>query len=370
MIITEVNGVFAYPLDFLLIPEFVIFSPADLDSICNFLDLEPSQLEFIQLIFKVGITFFVNGKAVCIYVKSILDTVFPYKTDKVYYPLGKFVTVLTTPALKYALSKGWILEIMEAAIYEQEYIFKEYVDFFYNLKRKYKKAENFVYYMLTKFFLNGLTGKWGQKSRNYTVIGNCNLWEYSIEDIIDFDTKTTITEIRIGGKVYHEGSEHESFDSFVAIVAHITAFARDHTIKLRYKAGVENTFYIDTDSLTINEKGYFNLKDELDEFELGKLQVQEIANRVKIRGAKDYKFGDKEKIKGIRKDAVYLGNNQYSQLHFMKTRSMMRLGIQNRAIMKRVTKNLKRVYDKGKLLPSGFVQPYVLPRDLALLTSV
>ena len=300
---------------------------------------------------------------------DINKPVFPYKTDKVYYPLGKFVTVLTTPALKYALSKGWILEVMETAVYEHEYIFKEYVDFFYNLKRYYKKEENFVYYMLTKFFLNGLTGKWGQKSRNYKLIGACNQWEYSIEDIVDFETKTSVTEIRIGGKIYHEGSEHESFDSFVAIVSHITAYARDHTIKLRYKAGVENTFYIDTDSLTVNEKGYHNLKDELNEFELGRLQVQEVANRVIIRGAKDYKFGDKEKIKGIRKDAVYLGNNQYSQLHFMKTRSMMRLGIQNRAIMKRVTKKLKRVYDKGKVLESGFVHPYVLPRDLNLLTS-
>jgi len=89
-----------------------------------------------------------------------------------------------------------------------------------------------------------------------------------------------------------------------------------------------------------------------------------------IRGAKDYKFGTKEKIKGVRKDAVYLGNNQYSQLHFMKTRSMMRLGIQNRAIMRRVTKKLKRVYDKGKLNPTGFVEPYVLPRDIDFLTSV
>ena len=259
---------------------------------------------------------------------------------------------------------------MDTAVYEHEYIFKEYVDYFYNLKRYYKKKENFVYYMLTKFFLNGLTGKWGQRSRSNILVGECNEWEYSIEDIVDFEAKTSVTEIRIGGKIYHEGSQTESFDSFVAIVAHITAFAREHTIKLRYKAGVENTFYIDTDSLTVNEKGFNNLVDELDEFELGKLQVQEIANKVEIRGAKDYKFGDKEKIKGIRKDAIYLGNNQYSQLHFMKTRSMMRLGIQNRAIMKRVTKKLKRVYDKGQVLESGYIEPYVLPRDLDLLTSV
>ena len=300
---------------------------------------------------------------------DIDEPVFPYKTDKVYYPLGKFITVLTTPALKYALSKNWIKEVMDTAIYEHEYIFKDYVDYFYNLKREYKKDENFVYYMITKFFLNGLTGKWGQRSRSNILVGECNEWEYSIEEIVDFEAKTSVTEIRIGGKIYHEGKENESADSFVAIVAHITAFAREHTIKLRYKAGTENTFYIDTDSLTVNEKGYFNLKDELDEFEIGKLQVQEIANKVEIRGAKDYKFGDKEKIKGIRKDAEYLGNNQYSQLHFMKTRSMMRLGIQNRAIMRRVTKKLKRVYDKGKVLENNYVEPYVLPRDRDLLTS-
>ncbi len=300
---------------------------------------------------------------------DIDEPVFPYKTDKVYYPLGKFVTVLTTPQLKYAISKNWIKEIMETAIYEQEYIFKEYVDFFYDLKRYYKKEKDSVYYMITKLFLNSLTGKWGQRSQKYIEIGDCNDWEYSITEVGDLDTHEHWTEIRIGGKIYREGKKQESFDSFVAIVSHITAYAREHTIKLRYKAGVENTFYIDTDSLTVNEKGYHNLKSELDEFELGKLQVQEIANKVIIRGAKDYKFGDKEKIKGIRKDAVYLGNNQYSQFHFMKTRSMMRLGIQNRAIMKRVTKKLKRQYDKGSVSNNGFVTPYMLPRDLNLLTA-
>ncbi|KKK96624.1 hypothetical protein LCGC14_2660880 [marine sediment metagenome] len=169
-------------------------------------------------------------------------------------------------------------------------------------------------------------------------------------------------------KIYKEGEKTESFDSFVAIVSHITTNARDHMINLMHKTKRENVFYIDTDSLTVNETGY-NLKDELDEFELGRLQVQEVANNVEIRGAKDYKFGDKEKIKGIKKDAIDLGNNQYSQLHFMKTRSMMRNQISDKAVVKQVTKKLKRIYDKGRVQETGFVLPYVLPQDLSLLTA-
>lgn len=300
---------------------------------------------------------------------KIDEPVFPFKTDKVYYPTGEFITVLTTTALKYALERDWIVQVLDTAVYEQEYIFKEYVDYFYKLKRKYKEEENFVYYMLTKFFLNGLTGKWGQRSRNYIEKGSCNDWEYSIEKLFDYETKEQITEIRIAGKIYHEGEEHESFDSFVAIVSHITANARDHMIKLIHKAKRENVFYIDTDSLTVNEKGFDNLANELNELEIGRLQIQETAKFIHIRGAKDYKFGNKDKIKGVKKDAIDLGNNQYSQLHFMKTRSMMRNQISDRAIIRRVTKKLKRVYDKGKVLESGFVKPYDLPSELDLLIS-
>ena len=140
-------------------------------------------------------------------------------------------------------------------------------------------------------------------------------------------------------------------------------------INLMHKTKRENVFYIDTDSLTVNETGFDNLKDELDEFELGRLQVQEVANNVEIRGAKDYKFGDKEKIKGIKKDAIDLGNNQYSQLHFMKTRSMMRNQISDKAVIKQITKKLKRIYDKGRVDDTGYVSPYVLPEDLPLLTA-
>ncbi|KKL57876.1 hypothetical protein LCGC14_2231010, partial [marine sediment metagenome] len=102
---------------------------------------------------------------------KIDEPVFPFKTAKVYYPTGEFITVLTTTALKYALERNWIVQVLDTAIYEQEYIFKDYVDFFYGLKRKYKKEGNFVYYMIVKFFLNGLTGKWGQRSQKYTELG-------------------------------------------------------------------------------------------------------------------------------------------------------------------------------------------------------
>ncbi len=300
---------------------------------------------------------------------KIDEPVFPFKTAKVYYPTGEFITVLTTTALKYALERNWIVQVLDTAIYEQEYIFKDYVDFFYGLKRKYKLEGNFVYYMIVKFFLNGLTGKWAQRSQKYTELGECNSWEYSITECGDLDTHEHWTEIRIGGKIYKEGEKTESFDSFVAIVSHITANAREHMINLMHKTKRENVFYIDTDSLTVNEMGYKLLKDELDEFELGRLQVQEVANNVEIRGAKDYKFGDKEKIKGIKKDAVDLGNNRYSQLHFMKTRSMMRNQISDKAVIKQVTKKLKRIYDKGRVHDTGYVSPYVLPEDLPLLTS-
>ena len=122
-------------------------------------------------------------------------------------------------------------------------------------------------------------------------------------------------------------------------------------------AGKENVFYMDTDSLFVNEAGSSNLKDYIAKNEIGKLKFEKEGNDLFIRGAKDYYFAEKETIKGIRKNAVKLAFDTYLQDLFPGFASDLARMFEGHYTIRKVTKVLKRNYDKGYVTATGEVKP-------------
>ena len=81
-------------------------------------------------------------------------------------------------------------------------------------------------------------------------------------------------------------------------------------------------------------------------------------NHITIYGAKDYMFDTKTKIKGIRKNALYLGDGRYEQERWSSLRGMLREGIVDRPLTKRIRKWLRREYEKGMVQENGRVVPF------------
>lgn len=295
------------------------------------------------------------------------ENVFGVKLKKLIFPIGTFNVTLCTNELKYALQNCRINKIGTFVVYEKARIFKDYVDFFYKLKKEYKEKGDSVRYMLTKLFLNSLYGKFGQKVELFELVGETDKEYWDNEKIWDMEDKRWIHQIILNGKIYEKTKEEEGFDSIVAIASEVTANARMTLWNYMKKAGLENVYYVDTDSLLVNSQGFTNLRSEIDPVKLGKLSIELVTDRVELRGLKDYTIGEKYKIKGIKNNAEYLGNNTYRQQQFLKTRTLLRGGIIDKACIKIVTKKLERNYDKGKLLPDGRVTPFLLPQELQLV---
>jgi hypothetical protein len=151
----------------------------------------------------------------------------------------------------------------------------------------------------------------------------------------------------------------ECFDSFPAIAAHVTGYARIYLWSLMQKAGWGNYFYCDTDSLIVNKAGLDNLLDTMSQTKLGHLKIDDTVNSVTIRGLKDYSTIAKTVTKGIRKNAVKLSDGVYSQEKWPSFRGLLRSGQPENYIVETVTKHLTREYYKGTVTPSGVVLPFV-----------
>ena len=287
----------------------------------------------------------------------------PKKDKKLIFPIGVFNTVLASPELSLIKKYGEILEVKEVAIYQKAKIFKDFVDYFYNLRLKYKKEKNEIMQYFVKIFLNSLYGKFGEKKEAYKEVGFTETGHYEIIRLYDMDNKKWIYRKIINGRVFEKEGYEEGFNSFVAIASFTTSYARAYLWALMEKAGLENIYYCDTDSLFCNEEGYNNLKEYIDNKELGKLKLEEVGDYLEIRGCKDYTFNTVVKRKGIRKDAIEIGINKFKQIQFVKMRGNLLKYKEDGAIIKTVIKELRAEYDKGIIREDGRVIPLTLNEE-------
>lgn len=289
------------------------------------------------------------------------ENVYPLVKDgRLIFPIGSFETVLSSRELDYAIEKHHISAIHECAIYERAKVFEEYVDFFHAARQRYKSEGNTAFAYASKLLLNTLYGKFGQRQ---------DVWKH-IGDYPTPETQTW-TEWYEGDKKYHTyrllngrleervGLE-EGFNSMVSIAAHVTADARMKLWKYMQIIGLENCYYVDTDSIFTNHVGYRKAEVLIDPRRLGRLDVKGHSNELEIYGAKDYRFGVSRTLKGIRKDATYLGDNRYRQVRFQGLKGAWREGRLDRQVIDTVEKQLTRTYHKGNVTSAGRVMPFTV----------
>jgi len=290
--------------------------------------------------------------------------------QKTFYPVGEFDCYLTTPEIEFVLEHGKVLKVHEMALYRFASIFKEYVEYFYNqrLLAKEKGDSSLAYFY--KIMLNSLYGKFGQKSTRWKIIGKCDPEIEEVEQVVDAETGKRYLIRKHNGIVEQTCEPEESFNSFPAIAAHVTAYARMYLFFLIQKAGFENVFYTDTDSLIVNEEGYGKLMEMIDNKKLGYLKLEEVSDYLELRGPKDYTFGTINRIKGVRSSAVKIAPNVFEQEKWLGFSSRLRMGKLNTYIVEKIKKSLRRDYAKGRITESGRVTPWVLPEEWEIVSSV
>lgn len=300
------------------------------------------------------------------------ENCFPLKTkEALIFPTGKFRCSLSTPELGLALAKGYITRIHRVAVYQCAPLFEKYVYTLYNLRLKYHEANNIAFEYLCKLMLNTLYGKFGQNGRVYEDHGEALNYDIKSWTEWDADTHEIIKFRQFAGKIQSYKTESESFNSHPAISSHVCAYARIWLWKLITEAGIENVYYMDTDSLVVNKEGYDTLNMFHTGDSLGELKLVKRFKHLVIHGPKDYVFDELVRIKGVSKKAVKLDSNTYRQDKFGKFKTMVKKGSLDTMTITKEIKHLKREYRKGWVTYSGRVEPFTIEdENFDLVTEV
>ena len=317
---------------------------------------------------------------------------------KTMFAYGSFDTVLCQPELMFLEKNGSINYIYEISIYEMEKLFDEFVTFFYEKRLEYKKSNDKVNEQFCKLMMNTQYGKWGQRNivrRELTIDDKFMIENQKIisqmflrfkEQHPEIDLKRDIAYLGTiieGGELYViagqlillQQTQDNSKESFVAISSFITSYARMMLVDFIKIANRDNLYYCDTDSLIVNLKGASKLfyTGLMNDTMLGKLKLEEFGQG-SFYAPKFYDFNGKRKAKGIKKaGSILLQENKdkavYQVQLWQKWKSDLKHNTLNNQLITTTTKQINKVYDKGKIDKYGVVIPYSVQEIEVLLSK-
>jgi len=267
----------------------------------------------------------------------------------------------TITSAEYEAFKQYIKinKIHSIAVYKADNIFKEYVEYYYNKRLEAKARNDNTNALFYKLLMNSLYGKFGQLIRERELVSVTDLDDMLTENEKNNNESADISIVsKVGDKYLVLGKHKISYNSFPAIASFVTAYARVYLMQLILKAQEENVYYCDTDSLIVNNEGYNNLRDLIDNSELGKLKLEDTADEIEIIAPKWYKFAEKETHKGIKKDACQVSANTWKQEKWLKTLSLWKEGVTNAVVTINYYVNHSANYDKGIVTNEGRIERY------------
>lgn len=274
------------------------------------------------------------------------------------FPTGEFWATLTTPSIEEAISRGHLVKTERVLVYSRAKLFTRYAEFFYTLRQVCQRDGNEVFDYVCKRFLNSLYGKWGEK-RDIEI-------ESGHTESDDFYRTQYYNEVT-GKSGYEETMFHtyrvvegwkEAPNSCPSISAHCTDYARCYLFSLMSQIDLHNVIYCDTDSLVVRKEDMKRFFDSQVGKGLGQLKIEQEFTDGEIFGPKDYRFGDKCRQKGIRRNAQELAPGVFRQDQFPSMIGLMAMRVQGGVPVKQVVKHLRREYKKGNVDTDGVVTPF------------
>jgi DNA polymerase elongation subunit (family B) len=242
--------------------------------------------------------------------------------------LGSWEGWISSIEMDNAVKFGYTFEILKGYQFEKGFIFKEYVNKMYELRKEYSKDH--AMNLIAKLLMNSLYGKFGMKLEQtelaiydtsteagkeffYEMIES---WGETIQDFIKFDNKFLIIRNTLMSYKYDEELDmYHGVDVNIAIASAITAGARVNMSIFKNNPDYK-LYYSDTDSIVIDQP----LPEEFVGTNLGQLKLEHTIDRAVFLAPKVYGLVDTDgqeiiKVKGVTHElATELHINDLEQL--------------------------------------------------------
>lgn len=300
------------------------------------------------------------GRAIATVTIETDEPAYPYRREAdIIYPIGRFVTTLAGPELADALARDRVRGWHRLAWYEMGYCLKDYANAMYDLRQACDGDADRSLGNYAKRLLVSLPGKLGQRSRQWIAVGRRAGAPIYGEWWGADDTGMPCRYRAIAGYVYRDSVQGWSEDSCPAIAAWITSAGRMRLLEAIRCSGWENVYYVDTDSLFVNDTGYTRLLERgfIRTGQLGYLQVKADGGSFIAFGIKHYIHNGRLTCAGCRQSGSPISSADGR--YYLPVSIVDAIRHATRPTASGVYREYERTghYHHGTVLPDGRVTP-------------
>ena len=288
------------------------------------------------------------------------EPAFPLREDVVYFPTGRFTTVLPGPELRYAWEKGYIRKVHWALVYRPGRPFVDYAEYFLDERKRMEERKDRMGERIAKLMANSLYGKFGQRNPVYRIAPNSLNEPPGIDVGIEHGTGRMCLRVVWGDKVYVKEGEEPAPWTFYPIAAWCTSYGRLRLWELIQKAGRDHVYYCDTDGFICDGEALERLRAEIAPGIPGRMKVKGEYSTAEIHGLKHYTLDGVEHIGGIPSSALRIAPGTYTYDMWVRTRSRLRDGTLNGVPQLTRVVRLSSPYPKGVVGEDGWITPHHL----------
>lgn len=283
--------------------------------------------------------------------------------EHIYWPIGKFKTVLWEPEVMLAMDKGADITVHRIWAYRKGPALKPMAEWLISCLGEDAEHVPPPLKRMLKHWARTLVGRCALRYRRWEDFGTVDQLGLSLSTLHSLESEGSTELLHVGKKVMELAEMVESDGSVPQITGWVMSKARANLWQILMKAGLGNVLYMDTDGLLVNQAGHDRLEGGKHwPFEAG-LSLKSVWRSVTIRGPRNVTLEGERRIAGIPTSAIHIGDLTFDgEVYMGVDASLSTRNADNVVVMPRrfeVTKTDPR----RQVRPDGKTTPFEVQDD-------
>ena len=181
----------------------------------------------------------------------------PYANgDRILWPVGTYRSTLWDPEIRLLREANAEIRVHRAWLYKREPVLKEWAEWIisslYDTSGKCDQWQK----LILKHWSRALIGRFGMRYRAWEQFATSTDSRIYTSDLVDLETQSKSELLQIGHDVFKFGELKETENACPQITGYIMSEARAKLWRVISSVGASNVYYVDTDSLVVNQDGH------------------------------------------------------------------------------------------------------------------
>lgn len=230
--------------------------------------------------------------------------------DRVVWPIGEFRTTLWDCEVHALLQAGASVRIHRTHVYTSTRCLRDWASWILESLLPESDGVTALQRRILKQWSRSLIGRFALQYRSWEPTGTSDESDLFLSKVVGPGEPKGAQLMQVGKDILELGGLTESENSLPQITGYITAMCRVRLWELMNVAGLDNLYYVDTDSLIVNATGANNLRIRMEQDGAYGLVFKSEARKMEILGPRQITVDGELRYSGIPKRSKPVGDHE------------------------------------------------------------